>query len=88
MKSKSGQGTTAELWLFIAEINEFPASVAETPPPTQVPPLVVMAVDGDGVVFMNTVLMFEDLLHTVLEASSGEEALRLLVQGRFPTPDY
>jgi hypothetical protein len=78
MKSKSGQGTTAELWLFIAEINEFPASVAETPPPTQVPPLVVMAV----------VLMFEDLLHTVLEASSGEEALRLLVQGRFPTPDY
>jgi CheY-like chemotaxis protein len=47
-----------------------------------------MAVDGDGVVFMNTVLMFEDLLHTVLEASSGEEALRLLVQGRFPTPDY
>jgi len=48
MMSKSRQGSTAELWLPVAEINELPASVAETPPSTQVAPLMVMAVDDDG----------------------------------------
>ncbi|WP_454702981.1 response regulator [Agrobacterium burrii] len=41
-------------------------------------PLTVLAVDDDPLVLMNTVLMLEDLGHTVLEAASGEEALAQL----------
>jgi CheY-like chemotaxis protein len=35
-------------------------------------------VDDDPLVLMNTVLMLEDLGHSVVEASSGDEALQLL----------
>jgi PAS domain S-box-containing protein len=85
MKSKSGQGTTAELWLPVADIGDVPEPVVETPAPSPVPPLTVMAVDDDSLVLMNTVLMLEDLGHTVIEVSSGSEALRRLEQG--PLPD-
>ncbi len=37
--------------------------------------LVVLAVDDDVLVQMNTVAMLEDLGHSVLEASNGAEAL-------------
>ncbi len=84
VKSTSGEGTTAELWLRVAEIAAEPQSVAEVTPSAPVPPLTVMAVDDDSLVLMNTVLMLEDLGHTVLEASSGEEALRLIAQGPLP----
>jgi PAS domain S-box-containing protein len=85
MKSSRGQGTTAELWLPVAEIQPAAEPLVETPPSATVQPLTVMAVDDDSLVLMNTVLMLEDLGHTVLEASSGEEALRLLREG--PRPD-
>jgi CheY-like chemotaxis protein len=39
--------------------------------------LVVLAVDDDVLVQMNTVAMLEDLGHTVLEASNGAEALEV-----------
>ncbi|WP_428423947.1 PAS domain S-box protein [Pararhizobium sp.] len=85
MQSTPGQGTTAELWLPVAEITAKPEPAAETPSRAPIPPLTVMAVDDDGLVLMNTVLMLEDLGHTVIEANSGEEALRLLEHG--PLPD-
>jgi CheY-like chemotaxis protein len=85
MKSSPGQGTTAELWLPVAEINDVPEPAAEIPSPAPVPPLIVMAVDDDSLVLMNTVLMLEDLGHTVIEANSGEDALRRLEQR--PLPD-
>jgi PAS domain S-box-containing protein len=84
MKSSRGQGTTAELWLPVAEIQPAAEPLVETPPSATVQPLTVMAVDDDSLVLMNTVLMLEDLGHTVLEASSGEEALRLLREGLRP----
>jgi CheY-like chemotaxis protein len=43
--------------------------------------LVVLAVDDDVLVRMGTVAMLEDLGHTVKEANSGEEALKILAQG-------
>jgi PAS domain S-box-containing protein len=85
MKSKSGQGTTAELWLPVAEIKDLPEPAVEIPPFAPVPSLTLMAVDDDSLVLMNTVLMLEDLGHTVIEANSGEDALRRLEQG--PLPD-
>ena len=40
--------------------------------------LVVLAVDDDGLVLMNTTAMLEDLGHTVLAATSAREALSLM----------
>lgn len=82
LSSVKGEGTTAELWLPVAEDTLLADTrvLAEEPEPS-VPatqPLNVLAVDDDGLVLMNTVMMLEDLGHTVLEARSGEEALRLL----------
>ncbi|HUQ35409.1 MAG TPA: PAS domain S-box protein [Aestuariivirga sp.] len=83
LKSKKDAGTTAELWL--------PATDAENKPkPAEVPlsttgsrphELVVLAVDDDVLVRMGTAAMLEDLGHTVKEANSGEEALKILAQG-------
>jgi CheY-like chemotaxis protein len=42
---------------------------------------VVLAVDDDILVRMGTAAMLEDLGHTVKEANSGEEALKILAQG-------
>ena len=85
MRSKPGQGTTAELWLPVADISDVPEPVTETPSSAPVPALTIMAVDDDSLVLMNTVLMLEDLGHKVIEANSGEDALRRLEQG--PLPD-
>jgi PAS domain S-box-containing protein len=84
MKSTVGQGTTAELWLPVAKATTAPEPVEQVREEGPVPPLTVMAVDDDSLVLMNTVLMLEDLGHKVLEANSGEEALRLLQQGALP----
>lgn len=80
MKSRVGEGTTAELW--------FPVAEAETAvdQPEQVLPealsssrsLRILAVDDDGLVLMNTTLMLEDLGHTVFEATAGADALDIL----------
>lgn len=44
-------------------------------------PLTVLAVDDDALVLMSTCAMLEELGHTVLEAHSGAEALRIMHTG-------
>ena len=82
LRSKKGEGTTAELWLPAAEI-EVPAvrrseraSVKGAEPGA----LVVMAVDDDALVLTNTLAMLEDLGHIGIAASAGKEALNILRQ--------
>ncbi len=80
LKSRLGEGTTAELW--------FPVTGAESivKEPEQFVPeaaknsrsLRILAVDDDGLVLMNTTLMLEDLGHTVIEAMAGADALDIL----------
>ncbi|MGM4913219.1 PAS domain S-box protein [Rhizobium sp. 768_B6_N1_8] len=80
LKSRLGEGTTAELW--------FPVTGAENiveQPEQSVPeaannsrPLRILAVDDDGLVLMNTALMLQDLGHTVIEATAGTDALDIL----------
>jgi CheY-like chemotaxis protein len=41
----------------------------------------VLVMDDDALVLMNTAAMLEDLGHDVLEATSGEQALRVLRRG-------
>jgi PAS domain S-box-containing protein len=80
LKSRKGEGTSAELWLPVARAQD-EVAVTEPTDPQPVPPLpstVVLAVDDDPLVLMNTVAMLQELGHTVFEASSAQEALVLL----------
>ena len=81
--SSPGVGTTVELWLPATDMptprlvagTDFAQETAETHQ------LAVLAVDDDYLVRMGTVAMLEDLGHTVYEANSGEEALKILSKG-------
>jgi CheY-like chemotaxis protein len=80
LKSRVGEGTTAELWLPVDE-----AASVMTPSRPVFPGLerhhallTVLAVDDDYLVLTNTVAMLEDLGHIAIAASSGKEALEIL----------
>ena len=84
LKSVKGKGTTAELWLPVADQVVQPGPEPEAPAPRQKRAsrkLCVLVVDDDPLVLMNTAAMLEDLGHDVLEAISGEQALRVLRRG-------
>ncbi|AOF94471.1 PAS domain-containing sensor histidine kinase [Sinorhizobium sp. RAC02] len=86
LQSKSGAGTTAELWLPVAEAGATAIELARKevptapPVPKEIHPLCVIAVDDDPLVLMNTVMMLEDMGHIVCEASSGTKALAFLAE--------
>jgi CheY-like chemotaxis protein len=82
LKSRKGEGTTAELWLPASKIdfeavrqNKQPAA-PEPAPVTD--PLVVLAIDDDHLVLTNTAAMLEDFGHSVFKASGGQQALHIL----------
>jgi CheY-like chemotaxis protein len=78
LQSRQGEGTTAELWLPVAlEKNlGLPEMPLEVTPVHK--PLSILAVDDDPLVLMNTVMMLEDMGHTVTEAGSGSRALAIM----------
>jgi signal transduction histidine kinase len=78
LHSHQGRGTTAELWLPVAETSAQPVAAAQAVPARSHLPLTILAVDDDSLVLMNMVAMLEDLGHTVFEASSGKKALEIL----------
>lgn len=81
LTSRKGEGTTAEIWMPVAvnaaacapqsRLDESAAAAAARP-------LVILAVDDDVLVQMNTVAMLEDFGHTVLDAMNGQEAMAIL----------
>ncbi|MFZ2104017.1 MAG: response regulator, partial [Roseiarcus sp.] len=79
LKSSKGKWTTAELW-FPLESREAKSASEQDPEPTAnaMSFRTVLVVDDDALVLMNTVMMLEDLGHTVLEANSGQKALEIL----------
>ena len=83
LQSRKGEGTTAELWLPVAE-GQTPAIARSerraNDPVVDQASLVVLAVDDDGLVLTNTVAMLDDLGHDGIAASSGKEALDILRQ--------
>ncbi|MDB5552770.1 MAG: hybrid sensor histidine kinase/response regulator [Rhizobium sp.] len=84
LHSKKDIGTTAELWLPVTDAaipeSQEESEMAETADDTK---LSVLTVDDDPLVLMNTVLMLEDLGHTVKEANSASEALQFLSENTF-----
>jgi CheY-like chemotaxis protein len=85
LKSKPGEGTTAEIWLpGVMDAPQTAHAQAQTHEPAPAGGgLKVLAVDDDRLVLFNTTAMLEDLGHSVMEAGSGDEALELLRQHRF-----
>ena len=83
LKSQKGEGTTAEIWLPIAQKDADDSAASRDLQHTReaqkdMRSLVVLAVDDDGLVLLNTVMMLEELGHIALQANSGKEALDLL----------
>ena len=88
ISSEPGKGTTAEIWLQVAEDEQ--EDEAQPPEPSNdvasapaTPSLRVLAVDDDAIVLLNTVTMLEDLGHEVTERYSGAEALEALQSEEF-----
>ncbi|SDY39605.1 PAS domain-containing sensor histidine kinase [Pseudomonas sp. NFIX28] len=76
LKSRKGQGTTAELWLPLAT-QAIQAAAARAPSAGAAQqPLCVLVVDDDSLVLTSTTLLLEDLGHQVLCAMSGAQALQ------------
>lgn len=82
LSSRPDEGTTVVLWLPVAGSEgttptvQAPRSAAAAQ--AEARPLVILAVDDDPLVLMNTTAMLEDLGHTVIDAMSGTEALEKL----------
>ena len=80
ISSKLGKGTVVHLWLpraEHAEVKEIEPQV-EAPAEDRAGGSRVLLVDDDPLVSMNAVDMLMDLGHSVIEASSGMEALQIL----------
>jgi PAS domain S-box-containing protein len=85
LKSRKGEGTTAELWLPVstAPPDLAPDQQILSQQTTDVASLRILAVDDDALVLLNTAAMLEELGHTVAEAYSASAALDLLEEQRF-----
>ena len=83
LNSAVGKGTTAEIWLPVAAT--IPLRVHDRPSLKEdsilkARSLVVLAVDDDTLVLMNTAEMLAELGHKVLQAHSGKEALEIVTR--------
>jgi PAS domain S-box-containing protein len=76
--SKVGDGTSAVLWLPIADEPAIDEKMSEPViDPPQVRRLIILAVDDDALVLMNTMALLEDLGHEVIDADSAATALEV-----------
>ncbi len=83
IESVRREGTTVSLFLPTIDDEDCPKENAQATGNGEKlgdRPLIVLAVDDDALVLMNTTLMLEDLGHQVIEAYSGSEALAALRQ--------
>jgi len=80
LRSEAKRGTTVEMWLPVARARGADPLMANDRP--GISPAIrqrtILAVDDDDLVLNNTVALLEDLGHVVLQASSGEEAVKLI----------
>ena len=79
LKSEPGEGATAEIWLPVAAPGVDDAVAGPVSLPDNAgEPLTIVVVDDEAVILMNTVMMLEEMGHTVFEAGSGEEAIGIV----------
>ncbi|HST92083.1 MAG TPA: PAS domain S-box protein [Brevundimonas sp.] len=84
LSSEAGQGAVVEVWLPVAAADGHSPEVAA--PQSQdrrvLDPLTILIVDDDEIVLTNTAAMLSDMGHSVLQAPSGSEGLRILAKSR------
>ncbi len=80
LRSRPGEGTTAEIWLPVTGVRVEARTDSRTMIPAASPErkLNILAVDDDALVLFNTVAMLEELGHNVFDAASGRAALAVL----------
>jgi CheY-like chemotaxis protein len=87
LKSRKGEGTTAEIWLPTAVAASEAPNTGETMDSElrmvdQSEARDILVVDDDALVLMGIVDMLQDLGHRPLEASSAKAALEILRSGK------
>ncbi len=80
IESTPGQGTTVTLYFPVAEVGEEPAvaKAAESPEPVGTPAGTVLLVEDDPALLRTARRALEAFGYTVVTATNGEEALRIL----------
>jgi PAS domain S-box-containing protein len=79
--SRVGKGTTVHLWLPVAQGEALEKDKqAQEHALHAMKPLVILAVDDDSLVLLNTVALLEDLGHTVYKARGGKFALEVMAR--------
>jgi CheY-like chemotaxis protein len=82
LTSQLNVGTTAEIWLPEGKRTAQDAPAATRRQSAVARNYTILVVDDDDLVASGTAAMLEDLGHTVLDANSGECALRVLAEKR------
>ncbi|MEO9129979.1 MAG: ATP-binding protein, partial [Sphingomonas sp.] len=78
LRSTPGLGTTAELWLPVAEMPAEKMAVHRDEAIAEMCPLSILLVDDEELVRHGTAEMLAEMGHEVIQAGSGAQALRLL----------
>jgi CheY-like chemotaxis protein/two-component sensor histidine kinase len=84
IESRPGVGTNVELWLPISTSRAETAASAPDRAPARSSRGTALLVDDEELVRMSTADMLSELGYVVIEAQSGEEALRLVEEGAVP----
>jgi PAS domain S-box-containing protein len=82
--SSPGEGTTVDLWLPASLVGVEDEAQVQGAAPTRAGLGTALLVDDESLVRMSTADMLIDLGYAVVEADSGEEALKLIAQGLSP----
>jgi CheY-like chemotaxis protein len=85
IRSAPGEGATVSLWLPVSTSQPACAPQSESSPVSSSALGTALLVDDEELVRMTTAAMLLDLGYEVVEASSGEQALRLMDEGLAPT---
>jgi len=83
LDSEVNVGTTATLWLPMADAPSEARSGASDDTGPAIEPLRILVVDDEELVRRGTADMLADMGHEVLQATSGAQALQMLRDGRF-----
>jgi PAS domain S-box-containing protein len=84
LKSRPGEGTTAEIWLPVTQEDQskqVAAPLTKAKKDEVQERLGILVVDDDELVLDGTSATLQDLGHTVFEAASGRDALSILSRG-------
>jgi signal transduction histidine kinase len=81
IRSKVGRGTTAELWLPVADGQAETTGVTESELPHQPRRASILLVDDENLVRSATAEMLREMGHSVIEAATGSAALDCLNSG-------